>query len=105
MSDINLDIRVCFVQAFQSFRGRDDGHELDVLSAVLLNEINCGYCGAAGGQHRVGDNDSTQFDRGWQLAVVFVRLMGCLVAVESDVTNLCGRNECQNTIYHTETGT
>lgn len=77
---------------------------LDVLSAACFDKVDCLHCGPPVAAS-VGDNDGTQFDRGWQLAVVFVRLMGCLVAVESDVTNLCGRNECQNTIYHTETGT
>ena len=39
MSDIDLDIRVFFLKSLQTFRGGDDAHELDLLAAVFLDEL------------------------------------------------------------------
>ena len=78
MSYVDLDIRVCFVQALQSFRRCDNGHKFDLLSAMLLDEIHGSHGRAAGGQHRVGDNDGSLVDRSWELAVVFVWFVGLL---------------------------
>ena len=74
-----------------------------MLSAVLLDEINSCNCGTAGSEHRVCDNDGSLLDRIRKLAEILMRLMGLLVAVETDMTDLRGRNEGKDTVYHSET--
>ena len=94
---------MCLVESLYTFRGSDDAHKFDMLSAVLLDEINSCNCGTAGSEHRVCDNDGSLLDRIRKLAEILMRLMGLLVAVETDMTDLRGRNEGENTVYHSET--
>ena len=48
MTNLNLYIGMCLGQSLKAFRSRDDGHELDVLSTVLFDEIQSGTCGTTG---------------------------------------------------------
>ena len=81
VSDINLDIRMILAKSLQSFRSSNDTHEFYVLTAMLLDEINCFRAGTAGCKHRIQDNDGSLVDRSWELAVVFVWFVGLLIAV------------------------
>ena len=62
-------------------------------------------CGAAGCQHGIHDYDLTLINGNRQLAVVFVRLVGFRIAVESDMPDLRGRHQGRDPVYHAQSGT
>ena len=68
-----------------------------------LMKVDRSDCGTAGREHRICDNDRSLLDRIREFAEIFVRLMSLLVAVETDMTDLCGRNEGKDTVYHSKT--
>ena len=82
-----------FVKAFQTFRSGDDGHELDVPSAVFLDEIHGCDGRTACSQHGIGYHDGSLLNGVRKLAVVLVRLVCDFVAVKTDVTDFGRRNE------------
>ena len=103
MSDIDLYIRMCLVESLYTFRSSDDAHKFDVFSAVLLDEINSCNCGTASREHRICDNDGSLLDRVRKLAEILMGLVSLLVTVETDMTDLRGRNEGKDTVYHSKT--
>ena len=103
MAHIDLNVRMLFVQTLYAFRSCDHAHELDLLAAMLLDELDGVNGGTAGGQHRVGDHDGSELDGRGELAVVFHRLVGLRIAVESDMTYLGGGNQHQDAVGHAET--
>ena len=56
MSTVNLNIRMCFVETFESFRGCDDAHEFNVFSALFFDKVNGCFCGATGCEHWIYDH-------------------------------------------------
>ena len=105
MSYIDLYIRMLSVETFQSFRCCDNKHAFDIFAAMFLDHSDCVYSRTASCKHRVCDNDQTLFDRIRQFAVIFVRLMCLRISVKSDVSDLCRRNKCSDTIDHSKSGT
>ena len=103
MTDIDLDIRMCFVKAFQSFRSCYDTHEFDVFSALFFHKVNGCFCRASGCKHWVYDNCNSFINGFRKLAVVFVRFMCYRIAVKSYVSNLCRRYKCKDAVYHSQT--
>ena len=76
MADIDLNIRVCFLETFESFRSRDDAHEFDLFSAMLLDEIYGSNCRTTGCEHRVKSYDQSLVDGIREFAVIFMWLVG-----------------------------
>ena len=100
-TQIDIDIGVCLVQGLNAFRSSDQADELDPLCAVLLDLADGVDGAAAGGQHRVQDQDVALGDILGQLAEVLHRLQGGLVAVQADEADLCGGQQGQHTVQHT----
>ena len=91
-----------FMKAFEPFRGSYNRHKFNRPTAVLFDKIHSLNSRAAGCKHRISHHNRTQFNRAWKLAIVFVRLMGYLVAVETDMAYFGRRNQCQNAVYHSK---
>ena len=53
---VNLNIRMCFVETSESFRGCDDAHEFNVFSALFFDKVNGCFCGATGCEHWIYDH-------------------------------------------------
>ena len=68
-------------KSLQSFRSSNDTHELNVLTAMLLDEINCFRAGTAGCKHRIQDNDGSLVNGFRKLAVIFVGLVSFGITV------------------------
>ena len=103
MADVDLDVGMGLVQLLQALGGGDNAHELDLLPAVLLDHLD-GVAGrSARSQHGVNDHDGPLFNRGRQLAVVFVGLVGLRVAVEADVADLGRGHQGKDAVDHAET--
>ena len=81
VSDINLDIRMILAKSLQAFRSSNDTHEFYVLTAMLLDEINCFRAGTAGCKHRIQDNDGSLVNGFRKLAVIFVGLVSFGITV------------------------
>ena len=81
----------------------NNAHKLYILAASRLDEINSLNSRTARCEHRVGEDNKTLIDIFGELAVIFVRLMRNLVAVKTDMTDLCGGNERENAVYHSKT--
>ncbi len=79
------------LETFESFRSRDDAHEFDLFSAMLLDEIYGSNCRTTG-LHRVKSYDQSLVDRIREFAVIFMWLVGYMITVKSDVADLCGWN-------------
>ena len=94
MADIDLNVRMGFVKAFQTLRSGDDGHELDVLSTVFLDEIHGRDSRTACSQHGIGYHDGSLLNGVRKLAVVFVRLMGDCIPVKPDMACLLYTSRC-----------
>ena len=104
MSDVDLDVRVRFLETLEAFRSSDDAHKLDYLAAMLLDEIHGLDSGAAGRQHRIGDHDRALTNRARELAVILVRLMRRRVAVQANVSDLGGGNKLLYAADHAKSG-
>ena len=105
MADVDLNVRMCLVKSFDTFRSSDNTHEFDVSAAMFLDHGDGINSRTACCQHWVADNDGTFFDRARQFAVVFMRLEGFFVTVETDMADFCRWNESKDTLNHTETCT
>ena len=81
MSNVDLDIRMILAKSLKAFRSSNDTHELNVLTAMLLDEVNCFRAGTAGCKHRIQDNDGSLVNRLRKLAVIFVGFVGFWIAV------------------------
>ena len=103
MADVDLNVRMCLVKSFDTFRSSDNTHEFDVSAAMFLDHGDGINSRTACCQHWVADNDGTFFDRARQFAVVFMRLEGFFVTVETDMADFCRWNESKDTFNHTET--
>ena len=99
---VDLHIRVGLLQGGETLRRGDDAHELDVLHAAGLELADGIDGGAAGGQHRVEDDDLTAGDVVRELAVVLHRQGGLRVAIEADVAHFGGGHQLHHTVHHTE---
>ena len=72
MAHIDLDIRMGLSETLQAFRSRNDAHEFNMLSAMLLDEVNGCHSRAAGGQHGICYYNGTLLDGIRQLTEIFV---------------------------------
>ena len=92
MAHIDLDIRMGLSETLQAFRSRNDAHEFNMLSAMLLDEIYGSNCRTTGCEHRVKSYDQSLVDGIREFAVIFMWLVGYMITVKSDVADLCGWN-------------
>lgn len=96
MSTVDRNIRMTFMEMFDTFRSCDNAHEFDVFSAVLFNKIHGSDSGTACGQHRVQNENGSLVDRSRKFAEVFMRFVSFFIAIETDMSNLCGGNKGQD---------
>ena len=76
-----------------------------MLYAAALEAVDGSDSGTAGSQHRVEQQYVAILDVVRQLAVIFDRLQGFRVAVQTDVADLGCRNHLQNALNHAQTCT
>ena len=69
----------------------------------LLDHTNGIAGGTAGCEHGVCDHNGALFNRRGEFAVVFNRLVGLRIAVQTDMAYLSGRNKSLNAVNHAET--
>ena len=72
MSYIDLNIGMRFAQPLKTLGSSYDAHELDVLSAMLLNKVHCLCTGTAGSQHGIKNNDGTLVDGFRELSLIHI---------------------------------
>ncbi len=72
---------------------------------MFLQETDGVDRGAAGGEHRVDDVDLKVFEVVRELAIIFMRLMGDLIAVKADMADAGGWDKLGQTIDHAHAGT
>ena len=74
-----------------------------MAASALFDEADGRGRAAAGGKHRVEDNQFTFLRVGGKLAVVFHGVQRHGIAVEADVTDAAGRNQVRNAVHHAQT--
>ena len=104
-SQIQLHIRMSLLHSLHTFGAADDIHHDDVLAATGLQKVDGGNGAAAGGQHGIHHEDLPLIDILGQLAVVFHRLMGLGVTVQTDVSHLGRGDQIDHVVHHAQTGT
>jgi len=87
---------------FDALGSRDQHQEVDVLGALLAEQLN--RCGrrTARCEHGVHDEHVALSDVLGELAVVLDRLQGLRVAVQTHVTDAGGGDELQDAVDHPE---
>ena len=93
-------IRMTFLHLLYTFRCCDDAHKMDVLYAFVFEHLDRCGCRSSGSQHRVYDKNFTLFRICRQFAVIFHRLQCLGITVQTDMTDLCGRNDGKHTVNH-----
>ena len=74
------------VYTLYAFRCCDDGHEFDVLSAVLLDEVKSCDSRSASSKHRIGNNNQSFLDWIRKFEVVTVWLVSLLLPISSNLS-------------------
>ena len=100
--ELNVGMRVH--QALDADGGGDDGHELDVLAAALLDEVDRGAGASARREHRIEQDDEALVDVLGQLAVIFMGLKSLVIAIKADMSDLRGGHERVDAVDHSQTG-
>ena len=100
---IDFDIRMVLLEIRNAFGRGNEDHELDVLAAALFHLVDCSGSGAAGGKHRVDNEDIALGDVLGHFAEVDVGDEGFFITEHADVTDTGGRNHAQNAVDQTET--
>ena len=105
MSYIDLNIRMCFLKSLYAFRCCNDAQELNIFSTMLFDKIYRCNGRTTCRKHRIGHYNQSFFDRIRQFAVILMWFMCFLITIQSDMSDLCGRHKCRNSVYHTKSGT
>ena len=92
------------MQGFQSFGGGNQANELDVLGTALFDLANGVNGAAAGSQHGIQNKNIALGNILGQLAIIFHRLQGLLIAVQANVADLCSGDQGQHAVHHAQTG-
>ena len=82
----------------------DEAHEPYVMYVLRFEHIYRVGSGAAGGEHRVADDDDPVLYIERELAVIFNGFMSFGISVKTYVTDLCDGYEGQKSVHHAETG-
>jgi hypothetical protein len=101
---IDVNIRMGILHLGQPFGGGDQKKTADMRAAGLLEQIDGGDQRSAGGQHGVQNQGDALLHVGGHLDVVPYRLEGLLIAVQPDHTHLCGRDQVQHAVHHSQAG-
>ena len=99
------NVRIGLAEGFDALWGGDDADEMEVFRTMLFQETDGVDRGAAGGEHRVDDVDLKVFEVVRELAIIFMRLMGDLIAVKADMADAGGWDKLGQTIDHAHAGT
>ena len=100
--NVDFNVGMFGVDFFDSFGSADDCKEFDMFASAFFEERDCVACTAAGCEHRVYKHNDFVLDALGQLAVVLLRFEGFLVAVHTDVSDLCGGEKRENSVHHAE---
>ena len=100
----DVHVWVLLLHALHALGRTDDAHELDVLHAVGLQEVDGGGGGSAGGQHRVDHDHVALGDVGGHLEVVLHGQLGLGVAEQADVADLDVGHHADHAVHHAQTG-
>lgn len=93
-----------FLHLGNAFGGADEAHQPDVFAAALLEHREGVAGAAAGGEHRVGDDDRALLDVFRKLAVIDDRFVRLLIAVQADVAHLGDGDEHLQAFDHAHAG-
>ena len=80
----------------------DDCKELDVLAAAFFQKRDGVARAAARCEHRIYEHNDFFVDSDGKFAVIFLRLERLLVTIHTDMSDLCGGEQRQNSVDHAE---
>ncbi|MNP48036.1 hypothetical protein D3C76_1421280 [compost metagenome] len=101
---VDGDVRVGAGDRLDAFRRGDQHHGADIPAAGLLQQVDGGDHGAAGGQHRVDDQRQALVDLRGQLLQVGVGFEGFLVACDTHGAYLGARDQAEHAVKHADAG-
>ncbi len=93
---------MCGVEARDAFGRGDEAEELDARCTGALERGDGARRAAAGGEHRIEEEEITLGGVTRDLEVVVHRLERVVVAVEADVSDACARHQLEDTLDHAE---
>ena len=100
--NVDIHIGMIFLHTLDTFGSADDAHELDVLYAIILQELDSCRSRAAGSEHWVNDDNVSLLDVGRHLEVVLNRLKSLRIAEQANVTDLDVGHHADHTVDHAE---
>ena len=100
---IDRNVRMRLVHDLDTFRGSDETHEFDILDAFFFHHVDGCDGAASGSEHRIDEDEVTIFHIR-ELAIVFDRLGGDRIAVETDDADAGRRHEFGEAFHHAEAG-
>src|SRR5262249_55069820 len=96
--------RIMFAYAADTFGRRNEANQADVSGTEVGKKVHCGDRTAAGGQHRVDEDDLILFEIRWEAFMVEHRPQCGLFPTEADKPDPRVGNQLENGIQHAETG-
>ena len=101
----SIDNRMASLGVEQCYTGcGDKTHKLNVGDSSLFNKVYCHGRASAGSEHRVNYDNRSLVDVYGKFAVIFNGLFGIGVAIATYMSYLCGGDEFQHAVHHSETG-
>ncbi len=104
-SNVDVHIRMIGLDAASALRSSDQTDELDMLAAATLQESNRSRGRTASREHRIDEQDFSLLAVLRQLTIILDGLEGIRITIQTDMTDLRGRNQAHDTVDHTQTGT
>ena len=103
--NVDVYVRMGFRNLGNALGRTDDRHELNVLAALILQELNSVACASARCKHGVNDENQLVLNSLGKLTVVGLGNQRFFISVHTDMANLGRGEENVYTVYHAESGT
>ena len=98
----DIDIGVILLNLCNAFGCGNEAHELDMLTAVLLELCQSIACRAARSEHRIDENDNSLVDICGELTIICYGKVSFGITVKTDMSYLCNRNEIEKSVNHAD---
>ena len=100
---IDINVGVILLNLCNTLGCSNEAHELDVLTAVLLELGQRIACRAARDKHRIDEDDYSLVDICGELTIICYGKVSFGITVKTDVSYLCNGNEIKKSVHHTDT--
>lgn len=91
------------MEALYAFGRGDEADHAEVVCACGAEGVDCGDCGAAGGEHGIDEDDWPGVEVFGEFVEVGLGLEGCFVACEAEVSDACFGHDFEDSVGHAET--